>query len=123
MVYDVMQDFSASVLQISDQTYDQEYVYQKHAMCMPEQWPMRYSRDSTPWTLDESYIINLILCRLDIIILTFPCFRMADQLPTYHYELPNGYNFDVGAERLRICEGLFDPSTIKVCEYECSQYS
>lgn len=41
-------------------------------------------------------------------------FRMADQLPTYHYELPNGYNFDVGAERLRICEGLFDPSTIKV---------
>ena len=27
MVYDVMQDFSASVLQISDQTYDQEYVY------------------------------------------------------------------------------------------------
>ena len=39
---------------------------------------------------------------------------MADQLPTYHYELPNGYNFDVGAERLRICEGLFDPSTIKV---------
>ena len=58
-----------------------------------------------------------------IIILTFPCFRMADQLPTYHYELPNGYNFDVGAERLRICEGLFDPSTIKVCEYEYCQYS
>lgn len=41
-------------------------------------------------------------------------YRFADQLPTYHYELPNGYNFDVGAERLRICEGLFDPSTIKV---------
>lgn len=62
MIYDVLQDFTASVLQVSDQPYDQE---------------------------------------------------SADQLPTYHYEVPNGYNFDIGAERLRISEGLFDPSTIK----------
>lgn len=64
MVTDVLQDFAASVLQVSDQPYEQE---------------------------------------------------SADLLPTYHYELPNGYNFDVGAERLKICEGLFDPSAIKVC--------
>lgn len=36
-------------------------------------------------------------------------------MPTVHYEMPNGYNTDYGAERLRIPEGLFDPSNVKVC--------
>lgn len=36
-------------------------------------------------------------------------------MPTVHYELPNGYNCDFGAERLKIPEGLFDPSNAKVC--------
>jgi len=35
-------------------------------------------------------------------------------MPTVHYELPNGYNCDFGAERLKIPEGLFDPSNAKV---------
>lgn len=35
-------------------------------------------------------------------------------MPTMHYELPNGYNCDFGAERLKIPEGLFDPSNAKV---------
>ena len=47
-----------------------------------------------------------------------PCFsllgRVAAQMPTVHYEMPNGYNTDYGAERLRIPEGLFDPSNVKV---------
>lgn len=34
-------------------------------------------------------------------------------MPTVHYELPNGYNCDFGAERLKIPEGLFDPSNAK----------
>lgn len=34
-------------------------------------------------------------------------------MPTVHYEMPNGYNTDYGAERLRIPEGLFDPSNVK----------
>ncbi|GCC19641.1 hypothetical protein chiPu_0021844 [Chiloscyllium punctatum] len=34
-------------------------------------------------------------------------------MPTIHYEMPNGYNCDYGAERLRIPEGLFDPSNVK----------
>lgn len=41
--------------------------------------------------------------------------RVAAQMPTVHYELPNGYNCDFGAERLKIPEGLFDPSNAKVC--------
>lgn len=40
--------------------------------------------------------------------------RIAAQMPTVHYELPNGYNADFGAERLKIPEGLFDPSNAKV---------
>uniref|UniRef100_A0A8C8Z356 Actin like 6B n=1 Tax=Prolemur simus TaxID=1328070 RepID=A0A8C8Z356_PROSS len=39
--------------------------------------------------------------------------RVAAQMPTVHYEMPNGYNTDYGAERLRIPEGLFDPSNVK----------
>lgn len=37
----------------------------------------------------------------------------AETMPTVHYEFPNGYNRDFGAERFRTCEGLFDPSVIK----------
>ena len=40
-------------------------------------------------------------------------------MPTIHYELPNGYNCDFGAERLKIPEGLFDPSNAKVCVCVC----
>lgn len=39
-------------------------------------------------------------------------------MPTVHYEMPNGYNTDYGAERLRIPEGLFDPSNVKVGQAE-----
>lgn len=45
----------------------------------------------------------------------FSFVRVAAQMPTVHYELPNGYNCDFGAERLKIPEGLFDPSNAKVC--------
>lgn len=45
----------------------------------------------------------------------FSSVRVAAQMPTVHYELPNGYNCDFGAERLKIPEGLFDPSNAKVC--------
>ncbi|KAK2090746.1 Actin-like 6A [Saguinus oedipus] len=38
---------------------------------------------------------------------------VAAQMPTVHYEFPNGYNCDFGAERLKIPEGLFDPSNVK----------
>ncbi|NXR50647.1 ACL6B protein, partial [Hippolais icterina] len=60
---EVIQDFQASVLQVSDSPYDEQ---------------------------------------------------VAAQMPTVHYEMPNGYNTDYGAERLRIPEGLFDPSNVKV---------
>ncbi|NXN92618.1 ACL6B protein, partial [Rhinopomastus cyanomelas] len=59
---EVIQDFQASVLQVSDCPYDEQ---------------------------------------------------VAAQMPTVHYEMPNGYNTDYGAERLRIPEGLFDPSNVK----------
>lgn len=39
--------------------------------------------------------------------------QVAVQMPTVHYEFPNGYNCDFGAERLKIPEGLFDPSNVK----------
>ena len=35
-------------------------------------------------------------------------------MPNIHYELPNGYNQDFGYEKYKACEGLFDPSMIKV---------
>lgn len=44
----------------------------------------------------------------------FAVCRVAAQMPTVHYEFPNGYNCDFGAERLKIPEGLFDPSNVKV---------
>ncbi|XP_069805614.1 actin-like protein 6B isoform X3 [Dendropsophus ebraccatus] len=62
MSNEVIQDFQASVLQVSDSPYDEQ---------------------------------------------------VAAQMPTVHYEMPNGYNTDYGAERLRIPEGLFDPSNVK----------
>lgn len=51
--------------------------------------------------------------------------RVAAQMPTVHYEFPNGYNCDFGAERLKIPEGLFDPSNVKVklCRVECKIFS
>uniref|UniRef100_A0A671M6R8 Actin-like protein 6B n=1 Tax=Sinocyclocheilus anshuiensis TaxID=1608454 RepID=A0A671M6R8_9TELE len=58
----VIQDFQASVLQVSDSPYDEQ---------------------------------------------------VAAQMPTVHYEMPSGYSTDYGAERLRIPEGLFDPSNVK----------
>ncbi|XP_072349551.1 actin-like protein 6B isoform X8 [Scyliorhinus torazame] len=62
MCNEVIQDFQACVLQVSDSAYDEQ---------------------------------------------------VAAQMPTIHYEMPNGYNCDYGAERLRIPEGLFDPSNVK----------
>uniref|UniRef100_UPI00398F682A actin-like protein 6A isoform X1 n=1 Tax=Pristiophorus japonicus TaxID=55135 RepID=UPI00398F682A len=62
MCNEVIQDFQASVLQVSDSPYDEQ---------------------------------------------------VAAQMPSVHYEFPNGYNCDFGAERLRIPEGLFDPSNVK----------
>lgn len=47
-------------------------------------------------------------------LLSDECSRVAAQMPTVHYEFPNGYNCDFGAERLKIPEGLFDPSNVKV---------
>ncbi|MGH0179347.1 UNVERIFIED_CONTAM: hypothetical protein FKN15_001332 [Acipenser sinensis] len=34
-------------------------------------------------------------------------------MPTLHFEMPSGFTSDYGAERLRIPEGLFDPSNVK----------
>ncbi|XP_063043417.1 actin-like protein 6B [Engraulis encrasicolus] len=62
MCNEVIQDFQASVLQVSDSPYDEQ---------------------------------------------------VAAQMPTLHYEMPSGYTTDYGAERLRIPEGLFDPSNVK----------
>ncbi|GAB6022244.1 Actin-like 6A [Chamberlinius hualienensis] len=36
-----------------------------------------------------------------------------DGMPTVHYEFPNGYHQDFGAERFKIPEILFDPSNLK----------
>ena len=33
------------------------------------------------------------------------------------YEFPNGYNNTFGVERFKICEGLFDPSNVKVSHF------
>ncbi|XP_035697168.1 actin-like protein 6B [Branchiostoma floridae] len=62
MVDEVLRDFQASVLQLSDSPYEEQ---------------------------------------------------VAVQMPTIHYELPNGYNQDFGSERFRVCEALFDPSVVK----------
>ncbi|KAG0423835.1 hypothetical protein HPB47_000407, partial [Ixodes persulcatus] len=37
----------------------------------------------------------------------------VENMPTVHYEFPNGYNLDFGSERFMIPESLFDPTTIK----------
>ncbi|XP_015789795.1 actin-like protein 6B [Tetranychus urticae] len=36
-----------------------------------------------------------------------------ENMPTVHYEFPNGFNQDFGCERFSIPEALFDPSNIK----------
>uniref|UniRef100_A0A673KFA5 Actin-like protein 6A n=1 Tax=Sinocyclocheilus rhinocerous TaxID=307959 RepID=A0A673KFA5_9TELE len=46
--------------------------------------------------------------------------EVAAQMPTVHYELPNGYNCDFGAERLKIPEGLLDPSNAKILKLCCT---
>lgn len=38
---------------------------------------------------------------------------MVESMPAHHYEFPNGFNKDFGAERFTIPELLFDPSSIK----------
>lgn len=63
LIKDVLQDYAASVLQVSDSAYEDDVV---------------------------------------------------ESMPTVHYEFPNGYHQDCGYERLKIPEGLFDPSMIKV---------
>lgn len=55
----------------------------------------------------------MILMKKKNHILHSALYRVAAQMPTVHYELPNGYNCDFGAERLKIPEGLFDPSNAK----------
>ena len=37
-----------------------------------------------------------------------------ESIPGVVYEFPNGYNDIFGVERFKICEGLFDPSNVKV---------
>jgi actin-related protein len=37
----------------------------------------------------------------------------ADNMPTFHYEFPNGYNQDFASERFLLPEVLFDTSNIK----------
>ncbi|TKC52088.1 hypothetical protein EI555_021274 [Monodon monoceros] len=39
--------------------------------------------------------------------------QVAAQMPTVHYEFPDDYNCDFGAERLKVPEGLFDSSNVK----------
>lgn len=41
-------------------------------------------------------------------------YRHAEKWPSLHYEFPNGYHQDFVSERLRIPEGIFDPSVLKV---------
>lgn len=36
--------------------------------------------------------------------------EMVENMPTVHYEFPDGYNIDFGTERFLIPEALFDPS-------------
>ncbi len=43
--------------------------------------------------------------------------RHAEKWPSLHYEFPNGYHQDFVSERLRIPEGIFDPSVLKVGIY------
>ena len=50
---------------------------------------------------------SLLLC-LDLF------FSILGNISGMVYEFPNGYNNTFGVERFRICEGLFDPSNVKV---------
>lgn len=62
MAKEVLQDFQATVLQVSDAPYDD---------------------------------------------------TQMENMPTVHYEFPNGYNQDFGSERFKVPERLFDPSNLK----------
>uniref|UniRef100_A0A8C7NJ81 Actin like 6A n=1 Tax=Oncorhynchus mykiss TaxID=8022 RepID=A0A8C7NJ81_ONCMY len=53
------------------------------------------------------------MCNVSSYVIVPSLKGVAAQMPTVHYELPNGYNCDFGAERLKIPEGLFDPSNAK----------
>ena len=39
---------------------------------------------------------------------------MLGNIPLVQYEFPNGYNNGFAVERFRLCEGLFDPTNVKV---------
>ena len=44
-----------------------------------------------------------------------PPFRIENStsIPTTLYEFPNGYNINLTIEKYKLCEGLFDSSTLK----------
>lgn len=44
-----------------------------------------------------------------------PSFRIENStsIPTTLYEFPNGYNINLTIEKYKLCEGLFDSSTLK----------
>lgn len=44
----------------------------------------------------------------------------VENMPTHSYEFCNGYNQFFGQERLRVPEGLFDASIIKVSMISCA---
>ena len=43
----------------------------------------------------------------------FTIFSELENVPGLHYEFPNGYNRQIGIERFRISESLFDTTHIK----------
>ena len=59
----------------------------------------------------SSIKLTLLLLCLDLV------FSILGNIPGVVYEFPNGYNNTFGVERFRICEGLFDPSNVKVSIY------
>jgi len=66
----------------------------------------------------HNYMVKEVLQDFQSIVLQVndsPCDKSkVEIMPTIHYEFPNGYNKDFGAERFLIPESLFDPSNIKV---------
>ncbi|XP_072114423.1 actin-like protein 6B isoform X2 [Mobula birostris] len=102
---EVIQDFQASVLQVSDSPYDE------HTSLDCGRKPER--PEETHAVTDRAYkLLTGIGVTMNLRMVSGN--RMvAAQMPTVHYEMPNGYNCDYGAERLRIPEGLFDPSNVK----------
>nr|KAF6477056.1 actin like 6A [Molossus molossus] len=144
----VIQDFQASVLQVSDSPYDEQVAAQMPTVHY--EFPNGYNCDfgaerlkipeglfdpsnvkglSGNTMLGVSHVVttSVGMCDIDIrpcVIQDFQASvlqvsdspydeQVAAQMPTVHYEFPNGYNCDFGAERLKIPEGLFDPSNVK----------